>query len=322
MGEGTSFQLLAAAIGSSLQLLSVSPRTNQQLNKADLKSSEPGRGLPGDSRYQRPQRTRLGSKREASIRNKPRHPLPPRLLRGNLEVSESSNRYSRASKRQSRNVLTRRGLPAAYREPRRRGAPLHSNPDSSTPGGSGLFAQSAPTSPSTVRTHTLGCEGEARGGKPCIPRGSPPESGRGEVGVPAPGGEGAAPQPRPPRRGASGSHEGRNPRDSPTGSSPSRTPHPRQDPRRNGNNEKPPPPPSPPRERPGVAAPSLLTPPRTHPPPGPGAAVSLPQPRRANARPSPPLPRPSPTRPPRSPAPAPVRGCASRGRSETQSLQD
>lgn len=42
MGEGTSFQLLAAAIGSSLQLLSVSPRTNQQLNKADLKSSEPG----------------------------------------------------------------------------------------------------------------------------------------------------------------------------------------------------------------------------------------------------------------------------------------
>lgn len=64
--------------------------------------------------------------------------------------------------------------------------------------------------------------------------------------------------------------EGTNPRASPTGCSPSRTHHPRRDPRRNGNNERPPPPPSPPRERPGGTAPSPLTPPRTHTPPAPG----------------------------------------------------
>lgn len=162
------------------------------------RSCQPERGLRGDSRYQRSQRKREGSNREASSRNKPRRPLPPSPLRGHLAVLETCNRYFRAGRRHSRNVLTRRGSPpslqgtptprcASAREPR-----LHH------PGGKGADGTKRSTPPPRCR------HAAREGGK--HPHSTPFASGKGprRGWGPGPGGEGAAAQPRPPRRSAQG----------------------------------------------------------------------------------------------------------------------
>uniref|UniRef100_M3YKA0 Uncharacterized protein n=1 Tax=Mustela putorius furo TaxID=9669 RepID=M3YKA0_MUSPF len=245
---------------------------------------QPGLRFPGDTQYRRSRRQRQGSKREASIRNKPRHPLPPRLLRGNLAVSESSNRYSRAGRRHSRNVLTRGGSP---RSPQ--GTPTPRSASTSEPrlqprgGKRGHSAQSAPTPPPRCRHRLPGSEGKPGGKTPQFTRLASERPLR-EAGAPAPRGEGAAEWPRPPRRsGQQGvPNEGRN-------SIPELRPRgpPQAGPLKNGNNEKLPPPTIPaPRAAGGGGAISPHTPAGNTPPaPGPPSAARSPaEPTRVPAR--------------------------------------
>lgn len=69
-------------------------------------------------------------------------------------------------------------------------------------GGKGVFCTKRPYPTPTVQTHTPGSEGEARRKTPTFHAAGLRREAPREAGAPAPGDEGAAPQPRPPRWGA------------------------------------------------------------------------------------------------------------------------
>ncbi|XP_010851429.1 PREDICTED: uncharacterized protein DKFZp434B061-like [Bison bison bison] len=173
-------------------------------------------------------RARRGSKREASIRNKPRRPLPPRLLRGTLAGLRAQQQILPSRQAALQECFHQEGSPRRLQgTPTPRSAST-SQPRLQHPGGRAGSAHKAPLPhPHSADTHTThthpATRGKPEGENPAFHAVRLRRGAAKRLGAPPAQGADGVPQRSPGLRAelaAGGSHEGRNPRASPTGGPP------------------------------------------------------------------------------------------------------